>query len=333
MFQNVKTRILGGIALAGLSAFAAAAQTVTVPLATWGGTNHVGVRHFVPAFEAALESALPGTFELQHFPGGQLAQDRDMPLAIPTGQVSLGWITVNGWTGTVTDTRVMDAPTGLTIEGLAELTDRPGGLLEVLQTRFAERNSVLLGLADLGPPALVSRVPILSPEDFRGRRVRVFSEGQAAAVTAFGGSPVTIPFADVYSAVQYGTVDAAILGYQGIDSQRMYEVAEYALVPASFLGTTMMGWAANKPWFDGLSEENRAALAQALDEASRANRAEIIREIDELAARCRELGVELTFLSPEMPEYAAWQEATQPLLEAALRELSPEMAALVRQGD
>lgn len=333
MFQNVKTRILGGIALAGLSALAAAAQTVTVPLATWGGTSHVGVRHFVPAFEAALESALPGAFELQHFPGGQLAQDRDMPLAIPTGQVSLGWITVNGWTGTVTDTRVMDAPTGLTIEGLAELTDRPGGLLEVLQTRFAERNSVLLGLADLGPPALVSRVPILSPEDFRGRRVRVFSEGQAAAVTAFGGSPVTIPFADVYSAVQYGTVDAAILGYQGIDSQRMYEVAEYALVPASFLGTTMMGWAANKPWFDGLSEENRAALAQALDEASRANRAEIIREIDELAARYRELGMELTFLSPEMPEYAAWQEATQPLLEAALRELSPEMAALVRQGD
>lgn len=310
----------------------ALAEKVALPLATWGGASHVGVRHFPPAFEAALERAAPGRFELQHFPGGQLAQDRDMPLAIPTGQVKMGWITVNGWTGTVTDTRVMDAPTGLTLDGLAELTDQPGGIMDILKEGFSERNSVLLGLADLGPPALVSRDPIKTPADFKGKRVRVFSEGQAAAVTAFGGTPVTIPFADVYSAVQYGTVDAAILGFQGIDSQRMYEVSKHALVPASFLGTTMMGWAVNKPWFDAMSEADRAAIAKAADEASHENRAEIVREIDTLSEQYRKLGMELTVLSPEMPEYAAWQEATAPLLDASLQQLSPELADVIRKG-
>lgn len=311
----------------------AAAETITVPLATWGGANHVGVRHFTPAFEAALERNAAGRFELQHFPGGQLAQDRDMPLSIPTGQVKMGWITVNGWTGTVTDTRIMDAPTGLTIEGLAELTDKPGGILEILQKGFAERNTVLVGVADLGPPAIVSRVSIKKPEDFRGLRVRVFSEGQAAAVTAFGGTPVTIPFAEVYSAVQFGTVDAAILGFQGIDSQRMHEVSEFALVPASFLGTTMMGWAVNAPWFEEMSADDQTAFLKAADEASRENRAEIIREIDTLSEQYRGQGMELTILSPDMPEYAAWLEATKPLLEASLSELSPELADLVRQAN
>lgn len=309
------------------------AEKVVVPLATWGGANHVGVRHFPSAFEAALERNAPGVFEFQHFPGGQLAQDRDMPLAIPTGQVKMGWITVNGWTGTVADTRVMDAPTGLTLEGLAKLTDQPGGIMEILKAGFEERNAVLVGLADLGPPVLVSKEKMIRPEDINGKRVRVFSEGQAAAVSAFGGTPVTVPFADVYSAVQYGTVDAAILGFQGIDSQRMYEVSKFALVPASFLGTTMMGWAVNKPWFEGLSEDARAALLKSADEASRENRAEIIKEIDALSDQYRKLGVDLTILTPETPDYAAWQEATRPLLENSLKEISQPLADVIRAGN
>lgn len=329
----MRTLATGVIAIAmSLPGLAFAQEKVVVPLATWGGANHVGVRHFVPAFEAALERAAPSRFEFQHFPGGQLAQDQSMPLAIPTGQVKMGWITVNGWTGTVTDTRLMDAPTGLTIDGLAKLTDQPGGILELLQERFRERNTALVGLADLGPPAIVSKVAIKTPADFKGKRIRVFSEGQAAAVTAFGGTPVTIPFADVYSAIQYGTVDAAILGFQGIDSQRMYEVSDYALVAASFFGTTMMGWAVNLPWLEEMQDADRTAFLKAADEASRENRAEIIREIDTLSAQYRERGIELTILSPEMPEYAQWQEATKPLLETALGSLSPELADLIRKG-
>ena len=328
---GVRALQIAAVSMATVIPGLALADAVKIPLATWGGANHVGVRHFPGAFEAALERNAPGRFVLEHFPGGQIAQDRDMPLAIPTGQVKMGWITVNGWTGTVSDTRVMDAPTGLTIEGLAKLTDQPGGIMEILQEGFRERNAVLVGLADLGPPAIVSQKPIKTPEDFRGLRVRVFSEGQAAAVTAFGGTPVTVPFADVYSAVQYGTVDAAILGFQGIDSQRMYEVSKYALVPASFMGTTMMGWAVNLPWFEELSEGDRAAFLKSADEAARENRAEIIQEIDTLSAQYRELGMELTMLAPDTAEYAAWQEATRPLLDTSLQQLTPELAAVIQQ--
>ncbi len=311
-------------------AHAAAAQSTIVPLATWGGAEHIGVRHFVPALEKALEEAQPNTIEFQHFPGGQLAQDKDMPVGIPTGQVKLGWITVNGWTGTVPDTRIMDAPTGLTMADLDAVIEN--GFMSALQEKFEDKNTVLLGLADLGPPAIVSREPLLQPSDFAGKKVRVFSEGLAAAVTAFGGSPVMLPFSDVYSAMQYGTIDAAILGFQGVGSQRMYEVGKHVLVPASFLGTTMMGWAANKDWFEGLPDGDRQVLAEAIDTASHSNRKAIVEEIDELANDYRERGLEVTMLTPDMPEFAEWQEATAPLLQNMLGQLSPDIAAFFQSA-
>jgi TRAP-type C4-dicarboxylate transport system substrate-binding protein len=329
-------RALMGLAVAGtmlagtsLSGAPARAETV-VPLATWGGASHVGVREFVPSMERALKDIQPNSLKLQHFPGGQIGQDKDMPVAIPTGQVKFGWITVNGWTGTVPDTLVFDAPTGLTMKQLDQKVD--AGLLKALQAKFAAKNSVLLGLADLGPPAIVSKVPIKKPADFKGLKVRVFSEGQADAVKAFGGSPVKIAFAEVYPALQYGTADAAIIGFQGVDSQKMHEVAKHVLVPASFLGTTMMGWAANKQWHAGLSAADRKAFDQAVDRASRENREAIVKEIDDLTKLYKDRGMTVTFLSPEMPEYKEWQTITAPLLQSTMKRLSPDVAGAIGSG-
>jgi len=319
---------LSVVTLAASAAASVSAQEVVIPLATWGGANHINVRHFVPALEQAMQDAGPNNLELQHFPGGQLAEDKDMPIAIPTGKVKFGWITTNGWTGTVPDTRIMDAPTGLTMKQLDGLVDQPNGLFDVLEKKFEQKNVVLLGMADLGPPAITSTKPIKSPSDLKGLKVRVFSEGQAEAVMAFGGSPVKLAFAEVYTALQNGTVDAAILGFQGVSSQRTYEVAKHVLVPASFLGTTMMAWAANKPWYEGLPETDRKAFAKAVDVASHQNREAIVAEIDELTKDYESKGVTVTFLSPEQPEYVQWKDTTAPLMTSILEKLSPDMQAL-----
>jgi len=314
--------------LLALAALPAAAQT-QVPLATWGGANHVCVREFVPSMERALKDLEPHTIKFQHFPGGQLGQDKDMPMAIPTGQVKFAWITVNGWSGIVSDTKVMDAPTGLTMKELDAVIEQPNGLFSALKKRFADKNTTLLALADLGPPAVVSRAPIRTPQDFKGKKVRVFSEGQAEAVKSFGGAPVTIAFAEVYTAMQHGTIDAAIIGFQGVDSQKMHEVGKHVLVAASFLGTTMMGWAANPQWLAGMPANDREVFQKAVRRAEMENRQAILAEIDSLTKTYEQRGLTVTFLRPEMPEYAAWRDATKPLLDKARKELSPEVAALI----
>lgn len=335
MLQDwVRSRLAAGaLGLMVASAPSWAAAETQVPLATWGGANHVSVREFAISMERALKEAGPHGLRFQHFPGGQLGQDKDMPMSIPMGQVKFAWITVNGWSGVVPDTKVMDAPTGLTMKQLDAVIEQPNGLFSVLKKRFADKRTTLLALADLGPPAVVSREPILSPQDFRGKKVRVFSEGQAEAVKSFGGSPVTIAFAEVYTAMQHGTIDAAILGFQGVDSQKMHEVGKHVLVPASFLGTTMMGWAANPQWLASMPAADRDVFLKAVRRSELENRQAIVAEIETLTKLYKDRGLTVTFLNPEMKEYAAWRDATQPLLEKARKELSPEVVALISKAN
>lgn len=318
-------------ALAGIMFSVQARAETIVPLATWGGANHVNVREFVPSLERALKDLGPHTIRFQHFPGGQLAQDKDMPMAIPTGQVKFGWITVNGWTGVVPDTKIMDAPSGLTMKQFDALIEQPDGIFPTLKKRFAEKNTVLLAMADLGPPAIVSRVPIRTPADLKGKKVRVFSEGQVEAVRSFGGAPVNIAFAEVYTAMQHGTIDAAIIGFQGVDSQKMHEVAKHVLVASSFMGTTMMGWAANPQWLNAMPATDRKVFLAAVRRAELENRKAITDEIDQLTRTYQQRGLTVTFLDPSMKEFAAWRDATAPLLQSVKTKLSPEMAKLISQ--
>jgi TRAP-type C4-dicarboxylate transport system substrate-binding protein len=312
----------------GLATLPAAAETI-VPLATWGGANHVSVREFVPSMERALKELGPSTIKFQHFPGGQLGQDKDMPMSIPTGQVKFAWITVNGWSGVASDAKVFDAPTGFTMQQLDQLIEQPNGIFSVLKKRFADKNTVLLGLADLGPPAIVSREPIFSPADLKGKKVRVFSEGTSDAIRLLGGAPVNIAFAELYTALQRGTIDAAVVGFQGVESQKLHEVSKYVLVPASFLGTAMMGWAANAQWLAAMPPGDRKVFLAAVRRSELENRKAIVGDLDKMTKLYEERGMKVTFLNPAMKEYNAWRDATKPLLVGAQTQLSPEMAALI----
>jgi TRAP-type C4-dicarboxylate transport system substrate-binding protein len=329
--HSLLRRASGALAAAGL-AFALASPAVAetlVPLATWGGANHVSVREFAASMDRALKTLGPHTLKFQHFPGGQLGQDKDMPMAVPMGQVKFAWITVNGWSGVASDAKVLDAPTGFTMQQLDQVIEQPNGMYSVLKKRFAEKNTVLLGMADLGPPAIVSREPILSPADLKGKKVRVFSEGTSDAVRLLGGAPVNVAFAELYTALQHGTIDVALVGFQGVESQKLHEVSKHVFVPASFFGTAMMGWAANPQWLNAMPANDRKVFLEAVRRSELENRKAIVADLDTLTKTYRERGMTVTFLTPAMKEYNLWRDATRPLLDRARTQLSPEMAALI----
>src|SRR3546814_4813633 len=98
----------------------------------------------------------------------------------------------------------------------------------------------------------------------------------------------------VYTAMQYGTIDAAVTGFQGVNSQRLYEVSKYVLVPASFMGMTMMGWAVNKQWLENMPENDRKALVRSVDIASHSNRKAILDQIGDLTQSYRKKSEEHT---------------------------------------
>ncbi|WP_205470482.1 TRAP transporter substrate-binding protein DctP [Breoghania sp. L-A4] len=108
--------------------------------------------------------------------------------------------------------------------------------------------------------ALPARTPIRTFEDLAGKKIRS-PEGLAAAVfQAAGASPVSIPFSEVYGALEKGIVDAAdASAYVNNDATGMHDVAPYPLYPGIHSMPSMQFTVSTRVW-DELSADDQAAL-------------------------------------------------------------------------
>src|SRR5690606_27744151 len=109
------------------------------------------------------------------------------------------------------------------------------------------------------------------------------------------------------------------------------EVAKYLLTPAAFLGTALNGYAANLQWWNRLDPADREILAKAIREAELVTRQKIIEDRAGLADVYRDKGMTVTDLTPDMPEYKAWADATAPLMKQAEERLSDAVMEPVKR--
>jgi TRAP-type C4-dicarboxylate transport system substrate-binding protein len=74
---------------------------------------------------------------------------------------------------------------------------------------------------------LVTKFPVNSLDDLKGKKIRVYAKSQADFLSALGAQPVNMAFAEVYAALERGTVEGAVSGPDAIPGIRLYEVAKY----------------------------------------------------------------------------------------------------------
>lgn len=99
--------------------------------------------------------------------------------------------------------------------------------IPALKKYEAKMGGVVLG-AYLWPHQVIySRKPIRSPADLKGLKIRVYGAGQTEFARALGAEPVAIPFAEVYTALERGTVDAGFTGTFSGYALKWFEVSKY----------------------------------------------------------------------------------------------------------
>ncbi|MEZ5738016.1 MAG: TRAP transporter substrate-binding protein DctP [Burkholderiaceae bacterium] len=117
-----------------------------------------------------------------------------------------------------------------------------------MQKVMAERHDAMI-LATFPFPEQVfyCKGEIKSVADLKGKKVRVQGTSQGDFVTAVGGSPVTIPFAEVLPGLQKGVVDCGITGTMPGYKAKWHEVVDTLFrLP---VGYTIGFWAVNlKTW-------------------------------------------------------------------------------------
>ena len=128
---------------------------------------------------------------------------------------------------------------------------------ERLQQKFGGK---LLALWPYPGQVFFCKGAISGLDGLQGKKVRVFSPALAALVEHFGGTPVTVPFSEVYQGLQRGIVDCAISASLSGNTAKWFEVADHIYPLAISWG--MQGHAANLDFWKGLPADQRQLLTK-----------------------------------------------------------------------
>ena len=138
-----------------------------------------------------------------------------------------------------------------------------GGGKEILQKLYDKHTDGKVHVIGCGPyakEALVSTVAINGVADFAGVKIRS-PEGLAADVfRKAGASPTSLPFSEVYTALEKGVVDAAdASAFVNNEAHGMHKIAKYPLYPGIH-SMAVLQFIMNKDVWNGLSEQEQTIL-------------------------------------------------------------------------
>jgi len=159
-----------------------------------------------------------------------------------------------------------------------------------------------LSYVNTGPRGtFTAKKPVNSLIDLKGLKIRIMEAPiHVAAWEAMDTNPTPLAYSELYTALQYGTVDGAenpIAGYKGV---KFYETAPYFAF-TNHQWNVSVAFASKQIW-DKLDFEDQKILKEAVDEAlsyniqTRSSAEE--KDVEEL----KKLGV--TFIYPNTKEFA-----------------------------
>lgn len=119
-----------------------------------------------------------------------------------------------------------------------------------------------------GPRYLMTKKPINSRADMKGIRIRTpGAPAWVAAGRALGGTPTPLAWAEIYSGLQLGSIDAAEAGPAAAQSMKFNEVASHYTKTGHIQLIT--GLVVGEQWWEKLSTEQQDILRSSAIDAGR----------------------------------------------------------------
>ncbi|MHA6344261.1 TRAP transporter substrate-binding protein DctP [Roseivivax sp. CAU 1761] len=279
------TALLAGTAV--LAAGAAGAETLNIQ--TSFNAGDFSTQYLTEEWLPQISERTGGRIEIVLTPNGSVVPARDTPEAVAAGVIDGDFTSVNYFAGLEPAYAIMgDLISGYDTPQQMLGFCRDGGGEAMMQKAADAVTGGEVKVVACGPysrEALPARTPIRGFDDLSGKKIRS-PEGLAAAVfQAAGASPVSIPFSEVFGALEKGIVDAAdASAYVNNDATGLHDVAPYPLYPGIHSMPSMQ-FTVNAAKWEALSEEDRTALRDWWYDAMYAMADEVSKLDAELAER------------------------------------------------
>lgn len=218
-------------------------------------------------FKELAEKNSNGRIKVEVYPSSQLYGDKEEMEALIANNVQMIAPSVTKLVGLNPAFQIVDMPFVFKDDAAAmNFYDGPTG--QQLMTSL--QNKGILGLAWWPNGAkhfTNSKKPLKTPADFKGLKFRTQSGGVLdAQFKALGAGSQTIPFGEVYPALQNGTVDGQENTFNNIDTQKYIEVQKYLTVSSH--GRLDYVVLTNKSFWDSIPEDLKTIVKDALAEAT-----------------------------------------------------------------
>ena len=208
-----------------------------------------------------LSKETDGKDTVKVFGNSMLGSENDTINQVRAGALDMAWVSTAPLNNIVPESVIPSLPFLFRdIDHFRKVMYGPEG--QKLLDLFQAKGMVALTFYESGTRSMYAKKPIRSPQDMKGVKVRVQpSDLMSDEIRAMGGSPTPMDFAEVYTGLKTGLIDAAENNYSSYAETKHYEVAnvysetQHAMVPEVLLFS-------KKVW-DTLKPEEQAAIKKA----------------------------------------------------------------------
>ena len=274
---------------AGFSAFAGAALAADVTklsFSIWQQPDHYMVKA-IRKWAEDVEARTDGKVKVEFYYGGTLTKGPQAYDGVVNGISDMA-AAASGWNaGRFPMTRIADIPLGWTSSKQASLVS--WDFYKKFQPKEWDEVHLLFLYTDaIGN--LHTKFPVNSPDDLKGHQIRG-TGSDVPLIEALGGSPVGMPWGEVYLSLQRGIVEGMISNYASFKAAKLAEVTDYTtehnIRSANFwVAMNKAKWESLDPAvqkaFDDASEAAVAMLGEALDDAQADGRAYVLEQGNEI---------------------------------------------------
>lgn len=283
----------------------------------------------VEFFKKRAEELTKGRVQVEVFANSTLYKDKEELEALQLGAVQmLAPIAGKFGPAGVKEFEVFDLPYMFPdTEALHRVTRGPIGAS--MLKKLEPRNMVGLGFWDAGFRVLSSNKPIRTPDEAKGQKIRInSSKVNQAIMRSIGALPQSMALSEVYTALQTGVVDGADGNLPNLYTQKQYEVQKHVTVTNhTYSGYVIV---ANKPFWEKLPADIRAALQTAMKDATALND-KVTEEDNAKAVAGIKASGKTEIHVPTPAEKALWVKAMSPVQDEMAPRVGKDLVAAIRK--
>jgi TRAP-type C4-dicarboxylate transport system substrate-binding protein len=220
--------------LLGTGAAGAASQTKPLVLRLAEMSPPTGTRaEFLQKACKEVETLTEGRVKIQIYWSETLVKVKEMPRAIQRGLCDSAWVIaiytpaeIPLWTHYMV---ILYHPKGDDAAWLAQKTWELFDNSPPLRAELEKIGQTTWFCCPYDSYCMYSKKMVNTLADMKGMRIRVSGEGYSKMVSAIGAHPSFIPAGDTYSAMERGTVDGAIAGWEWGKRYGFFEIVPYTI--------------------------------------------------------------------------------------------------------